>query len=67
MAETHRPSYVALVAALRAEFDAAGLAAMDIELRPHRYSPTSLGTLVQAVRDAGSVTYDAGAESVTGR
>jgi septal ring factor EnvC (AmiA/AmiB activator) len=59
MSDRIRPSYVALVAALRAEFNAAGLEAMRIQLQPHRYNPTSLGVLVQAVRDAVDVTFAA--------
>lgn len=52
------PSYVALVAALRGEFGLGALAAMNLQLRPHRGNPTSLGVLVDAVRDAGDVGFD---------
>ncbi len=60
---SHSPSYVALVAALRSEFNALGLEALRIELGGHRYDRSSLGTLAQAVIDAGDINFDAG-ESV---
>lgn len=56
----HRPSYVALVAALRAEFGQPALEAIWIQMREHRYNTTSLGVLAQAVHDANDVAYDAG-------
>ncbi|WP_433460740.1 hypothetical protein [Micromonospora sp. CA-248212] len=59
-AETQSPSYVALVAALRSEFNSLALEALRIQLLPHRDSPSSLGLLTQAVIDAGDITYDAG-------
>lgn len=56
----HRPSYVALVCALRAEFDPMALEALWIQMRQHRDDRSSLGVLAQAVHDAQDVTYDAG-------
>lgn len=55
-----RPSYVALVAALRSEFNPMALEALRVQLAEHRYATSSLGVLVQAVIDAGDVTYDPG-------
>lgn len=55
-----RPSYVALVAALRSEFDAAALESLRIQLAQHTRNQSSLGTLAQAVIDAGNIHYDAG-------
>lgn len=60
MAENHRSSYVALVAALRAEFSGTALEALKIQLASHRYDIGSLGALTQAVHDAQDITYDAG-------
>lgn len=57
MAEPHRLSYVALVAALRAEFNAPALEAIWIQMREHRYNTTPLGVLAQAVHDAQDVAY----------
>lgn len=54
-----RASYVGLVAALRDEFGPAALEAIRIQLLPHQYNRTSLGTLVQAVRDAGNIAFEA--------
>jgi rubrerythrin len=54
----HRPSYVALVAALRAEFSALQLEAMKIQLRGYRYYLGSMNALFQAVHDAQDVAYD---------
>lgn len=59
MAESHRPSYVALVAALRNEFNDLERQSLWIQMREHRYSLTSLGTLAQAVHDAQDCRYDA--------
>lgn len=59
MSENHRASYVALVAALRAEFGPLSLESIWLQMRDHRYNPTSLGTLAQAVHDAHDVRYDA--------
>lgn len=59
----HRPAYVALVCALRAEFEPAALEALWIQLRQHRDNRSSLGLLAQAVHDAQDVTYDAGEEA----
>lgn len=56
----HRPGYVGLVAALRAEFNPMQLEALWIQMREHRYGTSSLGTLAQAVHDAHDVAYDAG-------
>jgi hypothetical protein len=55
-----RPSYVALVAALRAEFGFPQRASLWIQMREHRYDTSSLGVLAQAVHDAQDVAYDAG-------
>lgn len=63
MSTNHRPSYVALVAALRAEFNDTQLEVLRIKMRPYRYETNSISTLFQAVHDAGDVNYDAG-ESV---
>lgn len=63
MAEPHRPSYVALVAALRAEFNDIQKASLWIQMREHRYDPSSLGTLAQAVHDAQDVAYDTETEA----
>ncbi|WP_341720000.1 hypothetical protein QQG74_09945 [Micromonospora sp. FIMYZ51] len=63
MSEPNSPSYVALVAALRSEFNPLALEAMKIQLAEHRNHRSSVGTLVQAITDAGDVSYDAG-ESV---
>lgn len=60
MSTNHRPSYVALVAALRAEFNDMQQEALWIQLREHRYNTSSLGTLAQAVHDAHDINYDAG-------
>ncbi|MFI2663209.1 hypothetical protein [Micromonospora carbonacea] len=60
MSQASSPSYVALVAALRSEFNPLALEALRIQLAEHRNSLTSLGTLTQAVFDAGDVNYDAG-------
>ncbi|MCG5464164.1 hypothetical protein MED01_002329 [Micromonospora sp. MED01] len=62
-AEQQNPSYVALVAALRSEFNALGLESLRIQLADYRDNRGSLGRLVRAVSDAGDITYDAG-ESV---
>ncbi|MEU8329837.1 hypothetical protein [Micromonospora sp. NPDC048839] len=58
MTAKHRPSYVALVAALRAEFNDMALEAIWIQTREHRRNLSSLGTLAQAIDDARDVTYD---------
>lgn len=58
MSTNHRPSYVALVAALRAEFNDLQLEATNIQMLPHRYDSSSLGTLAQAVHDAHDIAYD---------
>lgn len=50
--DNSRPSYAALIAALRDEFDSLALDALDIQLREHRYDINSIGVLAQAVRDA---------------
>ncbi|WP_346536985.1 hypothetical protein [Micromonospora sp. DPT] len=60
MTEQHRPDYIALVAALRAEFLPTSLDALWIQMRGHRYNTTSLGVLAQAVHDARDLTYDTG-------
>lgn len=60
MADQHRATYRALVAALREEFQAPALEAIWIQVRDHRYNPTSFGVLVQAVHDARDVAYDCG-------
>jgi hypothetical protein len=54
------PSHVTLVAALRTEFNLPSLEALWIQLRDQEHNATSLGTLVQAVRDARDPLYDAG-------
>jgi len=60
MTEQHRRTYLALVAAMRAEFQPTSLEALWIQMRGHRYNTTSLGVLAQAVHDAHDLTYDAG-------
>lgn len=59
MSGNHRSTYVALVAALRAEFDATQRRAIWIQMREHRYDLSSLGTLAQAAHDADDLAYDA--------
>jgi hypothetical protein len=60
MPDNHRPSYVALVAALRAEFNFLSLEAIKIQLSDYRYSAGSIGVLTQAVIDAYDIAYDTG-------
>lgn len=55
--EPHRQSYVALVAALRAEFEPTALAALWTVMRQHRYDISSAGALAQAVHDANDTAY----------
>jgi hypothetical protein len=59
----HRSTYVALVVALREEFHPLGLESLWLQMRDHRYNPTSLGTLAQAVHDARDIAYDVEAVS----
>lgn len=65
MSANHRPLYVALVAALRAEFNDLQLEALWIGMREHRYNHNSLGVLAQAVHDAHDINYDTTAEEAT--
>lgn len=65
MIERHRPSYAALVAALRTEFNPLALEAMKIRLREHRHDLSSLGTLVHAVFDAQDLAYGTAAGLIT--
>ena len=58
MSEIRRPTYVALVAALRDEFNPMQLEALGIAMREHRYNIGSLGVLAQAIHDAHDITYD---------
>ncbi|TCB97556.1 hypothetical protein E0H26_11600 [Micromonospora zingiberis] len=60
MSENNRPSYVALVAALRSEFSPRALEALKIQLAEYLHHRSSISTLTQAVIDAGSVTYNPG-------
>ncbi|TDB84490.1 hypothetical protein E1091_17475 [Micromonospora fluostatini] len=60
MNENTQPSYVALVAALRSEFSPMALEALRIQLAEHRYVTSSISVLVQAVIDAGDLTFDPG-------
>lgn len=60
MTTPYRPSYTALVAALRTEFDPLALESLDHQMREHRTNHSSLGVLSQAVHDANDVTYDPG-------
>lgn len=55
----HRITYVALVAAMRNEFNDLQRAALWIQMREHRYATSSLSTLAQAVHDAQDIRYDA--------
>jgi len=66
---TYRPSYVSLVAALRAEFDSRELAAISAEMTragsgieaSHRLPlPGAWDTLNSAIRDASDSAYDPG-------
>jgi hypothetical protein len=62
VSSNHRRSYVALVAALREEFnDRSSLEALWIQMRQHRYDISSLGVLAQAVHDAHDPVYDVAA------
>lgn len=54
----HRPTYVALIAALRNEFSDLQRESLWIQMRAHRYATSSLGVLAQAVHDAQDVAYD---------
>ncbi|WP_433731083.1 hypothetical protein ACQP2Y_21775 [Actinoplanes sp. CA-051413] len=68
MSANHRPSYVALVAALREEFNDLQLEALTIGIREYRYNHNSLGVLAQAVHDAHDINYDTTiAEEATAR
>ena len=58
MSSNHRSTYVALVAALRAEFNDMQREALWIQMREHRYDTSSLGVLAQAVHDAQDLAYD---------
>jgi hypothetical protein len=60
MPNNHQPSYVALVAALRAEFNDLSLEAIKIRLSGYRYTAGSIGVLAQAVIDACDIAYDTG-------
>jgi len=60
MSSNHRRSYVALVAALRNEFNDLQLEAMKIQLRGYRYYVGSMNVLFQAVHDAHDIAYDTG-------
>jgi hypothetical protein len=57
MTADQRPSFVALAAALRTEFNDLQLEALWIQMREHRYDLTSLGTLAQAVHNAHDIAY----------
>jgi hypothetical protein len=68
MSLDHRSSYVALVAALRVEFNDLQLEALSIGTREYRYNHNSLGVLAQAVHDAHDINYDTtSAEEATAR
>jgi hypothetical protein len=54
----HRPTYVALVSALRNEFNDLQLEALWIQMREHRYGTSSLDVLAQAVHDSHDLAYD---------
>lgn len=58
MPENHRRSYVALVAALRGEFNELSLEAIKIEISNYRYNGGSISVLAQAVIDACDISYD---------
>jgi len=64
MSSNHRPSYVALVAALREEFNDLQLESLWIQVRGNRYDVSSLGVLAQAVHDAHDPVYDTSPTSV---
>jgi len=67
MSANHRPSYVALVAALRNEFNDMQRAALWIQMRQYRYDVSSLSTLAQAVHDAQDINYQTGMPGLTDR
>ncbi|GLW32248.1 hypothetical protein [Actinoplanes regularis] len=56
---TQRPTYIALVAALRNEFNDLQRDSLWIQMRKHRYDVSSLGVLAQAVHDSHDVAFEA--------
>ena len=60
MTANHRLTYVALVAALRAEFNELQLEALKVRLVGWRYNVDAAGALWQAIHDAHDINYDTG-------